>query len=68
MKEIGTVPIYEKVVLSVPEASEYSNIGTTTLYELMKKPRCPFLLVVGKRKLIKRKEFEKFIAENMYIE
>lgn len=67
MKEISTVPIYEKVALSVDEASEYSNIGKSTLYELMKTPRCPFLLIVGKRKLIKRKEFEKFISENMYI-
>lgn len=68
MKEIGTVPIHEKLTLSVEEASEYSNIGTNTLYELLKTPRCPFVLFVGKRKLIKRKEFEKFISENMYIE
>lgn len=67
MKEIGTVPIYQKVTLSVEEASEYSNIGINTLYELLKTPRCPFVLFVGKRKLIKRKEFEKFLSENMYI-
>ena len=57
-----TVPIWEKTNLTIEEAAEYSNIGICKLNELAKDPRCPFVLYVGKKKLIKRKEFEKFLG------
>ncbi len=56
-----TVPIWEKTNLTIEEAAEYSNIGICKLNELAKDPRCPFVLYVGRKKLIKRKEFEKFL-------
>ena len=56
-----TVPIWEKANLTIEEAAEYSNIGICKLNELAKNPRCPFVLYVGRKKLIKRKEFEKFL-------
>ena len=62
-----TVPIHEKVALTITEAAEYSNIGQNKLSELLKSPRCPFVLFVGTKKLVKRKEFERFIAENIEI-
>ena len=34
---------------------------------LLKEPRCPFVLYVGAKKLVKRKEFERFISENIEI-
>lgn len=34
---------------------------------LLRSPRCPFVLYVGKKKLVKRKEFEKFITDNIEI-
>ena len=57
-----TVPIWEKANLTIEEAAEYSNIGICKLNELARNPRCPFVLYVGRKKLIKRKEFEKFLA------
>ena len=62
-----TVPIYEKVTLTIREAAEYSNIGINKLESLLRSPRCPFVLYVGKKKLVKRKEFEKFIMDNVEI-
>lgn len=59
------VPIWEKVTLTKQEACEYSNIGLNTLERLLKEPNCTFVLYIGKRKLIKRKEFEEFIANNI---
>ena len=56
-----TVPIWEKTNLTIEEAAEYSNIGICKLNELAKDPRCPFVLYVGRKKLIKRNEFEKFL-------
>lgn len=62
-----TVPIEAKVALTIKEAAEYSNIGINKLESLLRTPRCPFVLYVGKKKLVKRKEFEKFIADNIEI-
>ena len=62
-----TVPIEAKVVLIIKEAAEYSNIGINKIESLLRTPRCPFVLYVGKKKLVKRKEFEKFIADNIEI-
>lgn len=59
------VPIPQKVTLTVKEAAEYSNIGINRLESLLRTPRCPFLLYVGNKKLVKRKEFEKFISESI---
>lgn len=61
------VPIWEKVCLTVDEAAAYSNIGINKIIELSKDPRCRFVLHVGRKKLIKKKEFEKFISENIEI-
>ena len=62
-----TVPIEAKVALTIKEAAEYSNIGINKLESLLRMPRCPFVLYVGKKKLVKRKEFERFISENIEI-
>ena len=64
---VKTVPIQEKVALTIREAAEYSNIGINKLECLLRSPRCPFVLYVGKKKFVKRKKFEKFIADNVEI-
>ena len=61
------VPIWEKVMLTKEEAAVYSHVGINKLEELLKIPNCPFALYVGKKRLIKRREFEKFLAENIEI-
>ena len=61
------VPIKDKVALTIREAAEYTNIGINKLESLLRSPRCPFVLYVGKKKLVKRKEFEKFITDNIEI-
>lgn len=65
MKE--TVPIKDKLNLTVEEAAAYSNIGINKLRELMNMPRCPFVIYIGRKRLIKRKEFEKFIESQIEI-
>lgn len=61
------VPIGEKVMITKEEAAAYSHVGINKLEELLKISNCPFVLYVGKKKLIKRREFEKFLAENIEI-
>lgn len=61
------MPIWEKINLTIKEASIYSNIGINKIQEISKAPRCHFVLYVGKKKLIKRKEFEKYLSEEIEI-
>lgn len=62
-----TVPIWEKLNLTLAEASEYSNIGLNKLRELAGDKRCPFVIYIGRKKLIKRKEFEKYLENKIEI-
>ena len=55
-------------MLTKEEAAAYSHIGINKLEELLKKPNCPFALYVGNKNLVKRREFEKFIAESVEIQ
>jgi hypothetical protein len=66
-KEKCEIPVWEKVLLTKEEAAVYSHIGLNKLDEMLKLPNCSFVLFVGKKKLIKRKEFEKFLNENVQI-
>lgn len=61
------VPIENKLALTIPEAAEYSNIGQNKIEKLLKAPGCPFVLFVGSKKLVKRKEFERFVSDKMQI-
>lgn len=61
------VPISEKIAWTIPETVQMSNIGENKLYDLVKNPKCPFVIYVGNKRLIKRKEFLKFISENVEI-
>lgn len=65
MEEKKEIPIWEKACMTIEEAAVYSNIGINKVDELVKKLCCPFVLYVGRKKLIKRKEFEWFISENV---
>ena len=64
MQEKNNIPPWEKVLLT---REEYSNIGANTLGYLLSKPKCPFVLKVGRKKLIKRKEFEQFLEDSIEI-
>ena len=67
MNRIEKMPICEKATLTSEEAAEYSNIGQNRLSTLLKEPRCTFVLYVGKKKLVKRREFDQFISKSIQI-
>ena len=67
MRDSESVPIYLKLTLSIKEASEYSNIGINKIDAMLKQPNCPFVLYVGSKKLVKRKEFEAYISSKLII-
>ena len=42
-------------------------IGGKEIFSMLKQPNCPFVLFVGTRKLVKRREFEEFIRREIII-
>lgn len=67
MKLRETVPIPQKLLLTVEEAAEYSNIGIHRIRDLLEEPDCDFVLRKGAYSLIKRVKFEKYILDKEVI-
>ena len=66
-REAPRVPIHLKLALTIREAAEYSNIGINKIDSMLRQPNCPFVLFVGTKKLVKRKEFEQYISSELSI-
>ena len=64
---INQVPIHLKMTLTAKEAAEYSNIGINKIDSMLRSPNCPFVLFVGSKKMVKRKEFEQYISQALVI-
>ena len=67
MERHNMVEIKDKINLTIKETSEYSNIGETTIRKLLSEKACPFLLKIGNKQLVKRKDFEKYLENVHYI-
>ena len=63
----GSIPIEKKINMTIREAAEYSNIGINKIAEMLRNPMCNFVLYVGTRKLVKRKEFEQYLSSRREI-
>ena len=61
------VPIYQKVNLTIKEATALTNIGRDKLNELINERDCNFTLQVGRKTLIKRKLFEEYLMKKSVI-
>lgn len=61
------MPINDKLTLTIREAAEYSNIGINKLESMLGAPNCPFVLYVGRKKLVKRKAFEEFVYKTVNV-
>lgn len=62
-----SIPLNLKLTMTVKEAAEYSNIGINRIDRMLRSPNGPFVLYVGTKKLVKRKEFEQFISNKLTI-
>lgn len=57
------IPVWEKVNLNLEEAAAYFNIGINKLRILTDSRECEnYVLWVGKKRLIKRKQFEAYLS------
>ena len=60
---MASVPIWEKVALTLEEAAAYSNVGINRIREITNNENCPFVLFVGNKRLSKRKPFAKYLEQ-----
>ena len=58
-----TIPIWEKANLSLGEAAAYYGIGINRLQALTDTDRCPYVLWVGSKRLIKKRLFDQYIEQ-----
>ncbi len=67
MKQKENVSIPQKLLLTIDEAAEYSNIGVHRIRDLLEEPDCDFALRKGAYYLIKRVRFEQYILRKEVI-
>lgn len=61
------VPLWQKSNLTLEEAAIYSGIGRNKLRMISDDENCKFVLWVGSKRLIKRKQFDEYIAKQYSI-
>lgn len=66
-RAVNKVPIWEKSNLTLDEAAAYSGIGKNKLRELSNERNCRFVLWNGNKRLIKRRELDKFTSDSFSI-
>ncbi len=58
---VKEVPIADKALLTLEEATAYYGIGMNKIRELTNDDQCPYVLWNGSKRLIKRKPFEEYL-------
>lgn len=61
------VPLWHRQNLSVEETAAYTGIGRETIYKLIKQEDCNFTFTIGRRTMIKRKQFEEYLEKHYSI-
>ncbi len=61
------VPVWHKLVMNLEETMAYSGISRPRLSEMTLEENCPFVLWIGKKRFIKRKLFDEYIAKAISI-
>ena len=55
------------MTLTAREAAEYSNIGINKIDSSSARPTAPSFCSSGRKKLVKRREFEEYISQKLVI-
>ena len=59
------ISIENKYLLTIKEAALYTNIGINKIELMLNEPMCPFVIYVGRKRLVKRKEFENYLEHKI---
>ena len=61
--KLAVVPVWERRLLTLEEASAYSGIGIGTLKKISDDPTCEFVLWIGRTRMFKRTKLDKYLDE-----
>ncbi len=61
------VPLWERTLLTIEEASAYTGIGVYSLRKLAAKPNSKLVLWVGTKKMFKRKKLDEYLENAVSI-
>jgi len=61
------IPISEKYNLTIEEASAYFNVGADRIREIAEAHRTDMVIMVGVKRLIKRKKMEDYMERVMVL-
>lgn len=64
IKGIEDVPIWNKCLLSLPEAAVYTGIGMCKLRAMSNEPGCDYIVWVGGRRMFKRTKLEEHLNKS----
>lgn len=64
MTKQSSVPLWNRMCLTISEASELSGIGEKNLRKLVKEHANDFVIQVGRKTMVKRSAFEKWLSLN----
>lgn len=56
-----------KIRITTGFVRDFNVIGINKIDSMLRMPNCPFVLYVGTKKLVKRREFEQFISQKLTI-
>lgn len=56
-----TVPLEQRILLTIPEAAKYTGIGVNRLRRLANKRNSKLIIWVGARKMFKRKLLDEYL-------
>lgn len=64
IKGIDDVPIWNKWLLSLPEAAAYTGIGMCRLREMSNEPGCDYVIWIGGKRMFKRTKLEEHLNKS----
>lgn len=57
------IPVYQKSLLTLEEAAEYTGIGVNKLRSISNEEGCTFVLWNGTKRMFKRKKLDAYLEE-----
>lgn len=61
------IPLDQKPLLTLKEASRYTGIGINKLREMSNERNCDYVLFVGRKRMFKREALLKFLEESFSV-
>lgn len=66
-RDSNTVPLWHRYALTISETAQVFGIGRNQLLDMIKRPDCNYVMYIGRKALIKREAFERYLETAIYL-